>query len=235
MSKYAANAYLAASISFINEIANLCEQVGADVTQVARTLALDSRIGEQAYLTPGIGFGGGCLPKDLQALIAAAERQGYDPALLRAIGAVNELQAGWVVARLAALYDDLSSLTVAVLGLSFKANTFDLRSSPALTVVRLLAERGVRVRTFDPLADEAGRTEVAPYATFCPNAYNAAEGCHALVVATDHAAFQELDLARLGRAMASRVLIDGRNLYDPTMASDAGFSYVGVGRARRAD
>ncbi len=234
MIKYAANTYLAASVSFINEIANICERVGADVSQVARALALDRRIGEHAYLTPGIGFGGSCLPKDLQALLCTAERHGYAPTMLRAIAEVNELQPKQVVGHLTEFFEELAGLTVAVLGISFKADTFDVRSSPALAVIRLLAEEGVRIRAFDPLADETVHAQLALPAELCPDAYSAAEGCDALIVATDHSQFKELDLKRIGRSMKSRVLIDGRNLYQPDDVARAGFSYAGIGRGRRA-
>ena len=235
MIKYAANAYLATSVTFINEIANICERVGADVLQVKLALSLDQRIGEHAYLSPGIGFGGSCLPKDLLALIAIAERHDYTPALLQAIADVNELQPRWVVTRLKASFKKLSDLKVAVLGLSFKGDIFDLRNSPAMAVVRLLAEEGVCVHAFDPFADETTEQAVGSLAELYSDAYSAAEGCQALVVATEHSQFKELDLERLGRVMASRVIIDGRNLYEPAAVAGAGFSYTGIGRAWRAD
>lgn len=233
--KYAANAYLAASISFINEIANICGRVGADVSLVSRALALDRRIGQHAYLAPGIGFGGSCLPKDLRALVCTAQRHGYTPLMLKAITEINELQPRQVVAFLEEIFKDLEGLTVAVLGASFKGDTFDLRSSPALAVIRLLAEEGAHVRAFDPLADHTAGEHVGPLAELYPDAYSAAEGCHALIVATEHSQFRELDLKRLGRSMKSPILIDGRNLFDPDRASRAGFSYIGIGRVRRGD
>ena len=235
MIKYAANAYLAASISFINEIANICERVGADVSQVARALALDRRIGEHAYLKAGIGFGGSCLPKDLRALIATAERHQYQPAMLRAIAQVNELQPRRLLARVREVLGELAGLRIAVLGISFKGDTFDPRSSPALALIQLLAQEGARLRTFDPLADETVKDAVGSLAELLPDAYRAAEGCRAVIVATDHSQFRELDLERLGQGMAARVLIDGRNLYDPDVVARAGFSYVGIGRPWRAD
>ncbi len=233
--KYAANAYLAASVSFINEIANICERAGADVSLVSRALSMDRRIGKHAYLAPGIGFGGGCLPKDLLALISTAERHGYTPPLLKAIVEVNERQPARVVSYLEELFSDLNGLTMAVLGTSFKGGTFDCRSSPALAVIRLLARAGAGVRAFDPLADGTAQRQLGDLAELCPDAYTAAEGCHALIVATDHSQFRDLDLERLGRLMASRVLIDGRNLFDPVRVVSAGFSHISIGRARRGD
>lgn len=235
LAKYAANAFLAASVSFINEIASICERTGADVSVVSRALALDRRIGPHAYLYPGIGFGGSCLPKDLQALISTAESRGYTPRMLQAIGEVNQLQPASVVRSLREIFTDVAGLSVAVLGLSFKGDTFDLRDSPALSVIGLLAKEGAHVRAFDPLADGSAEDEVGELAELFPDAYSAAEGCQALVIATEHSDFAKLDLERLGRLMASRVLVDGRNVIDPAEASRAGFSYIGVGRGRRGD
>lgn len=233
--KYAANAFLATSISFINEIANICERAGADVSLVSRALALDQRIGPHAYLAPGIGFGGSCLPKDMRALIHTAQRHDYDPLMLKAATEVNDLQPGRVISCLEEVFKDVAGLTVAVLGISFKGDTFDTRSSPAVAVIRLLAEEGIQVRAFDPLADETAESLLGDLAELCSDAYGAAEGSDALVVATEHSQFKKLDLARLRRSMRSGMLIDGRNLLDPELVSRAGFSYVGVGRPRRDD
>ena len=235
MIKYAANAYLATSISFINEIANICERVGADVSLVREALMLDRRIGPHAYLTPGIGFGGSCLPKDLHALVAAAEGHGYRPTMLRAVVQVNELQPRWVIGCLEQIFTELPGLTVAVFGISFKADTFDPRSSPAVAVIRLLANEGVHVRAFDPLADATAGEQLQGLAELSSDAYSAATGCHALVFVTAHRQFRELDLERLRRTMKSPVLIDGQNLFEPDTVSRAGFSYIGIGRPRRND
>ena len=233
--KYAANAYLAASVSFINEIANICERTGADISKITETLALDRRIGKEAYLQPGVGFGGSCLPKDLSALIDTAEAEGYTPHLLHAIAEVNELQPLWVIKRLQDVLRDLAGRSVAVLGISFKGGTFDPRCSPALAIIRLLADAGARVHAFDPLADSTAVAFIDSKAELHTDAYSAATGCHAIVIATDHSQFLELDLLRLGRDMESRLFIDGRNLFDAAQVLNAGFSYIGVGRARRDD
>lgn len=235
MAKYAANAYLASSISFMNEIANICERTGADVTVVSKALALDRRIGKHAYLAPGIGYGGSCLPKDLSALVHTAQDNGYTPPMLRAIAEVNELQPVRVLSFLNEVYGSVAGLYVAVLGMSFKGDTFDARTSPALSVIKLLAQAGAHVRAYDPFADESAPKYAGQAAQLVADAYSAVEGCHALVVATEHSAFRSLDLARLGDAMAARVLIDGRNVIDPEAAAEAGFSYIGIGRARRGD
>lgn len=233
MMKYASNTFLAASVSFINEIANICDLVGADVSQVTQALALDHRIGDHAYLSAGIGFGGSCLPKDLRALAATAKGHGYTPAMLNAIIDTNELQPGRVITYLREAFEDLTGLTTCVLGISFKGGTLDLRSSPAVAVIRLLVEEGVRVHAFDPYADDTIHEEVKPPTQLFQDAYSAAAACHALIIATDHSEFRKLDLNKIRQSMKAAVLIDGRNLFEPEAASRAGFSHKGVGRPRR--
>ncbi len=235
VTKYAANAYLAASVSFINEIANICERTGADVMKVTEALHLDRRIGEHAYIEPGIGFGGSCLPKDISALVSTAEHHGYEPKLLKAIMAVNESQPKRIVGYLEERFENLSSLKVAVLGISFKGDTFDVRNSPAVSVIRHLGEAGVRVHAFDPMADRTAEMCVSAMAELHDDAYSAAAGCDAVVIASEHSEFRALDLQRLGSVMASRVLIDGRNVLDPATVTEADFSYIGIGRARRGE
>ena len=235
ITKYAANAYLAASISFSNEIANICERTGADVTKVTEALHLDRRIGKHAYIEPGIGFGGSCLPKDISALVSTAESQGYDPTLLKAIMHVNDAQPRRIVTYLEELFENLSSLKVAVLGISFKGDTFDVRSSPAMSVIRHLGEAGVRVHAFDPMADRTVDMCASAIAELHGDAYSAATGCDAVVISTEHSEFRTLDLQHLGRVMASPIIIDGRNVLDPATVREAGFSYIGIGRARRGD
>ena len=230
--KYAANAYLATSVSFINEIANIAERVGANMTLVSKALALDERIGAHAYLSPGLGFGGSCLPKDLRALVTTAEQHNYDPLLLKAVIETNELQPKRAVAALEEIYGNLEGKPIAVLGLSFKGGTFDARSSPALAVIRALAGKGARVRAFDPLADDSAAQHIGKLAELCANAESAAQGCYALILATDHAEFRDLDLSHVGQSMAARVLIDGRNLLDVETAARAGFAYIAIGHPR---
>lgn len=233
--KYAANAFLATSVSFINEIANICERAGADVSLVSDALKMDRRIGPDAYLSPGIGFGGSCLPKDMRALISSAERLGYDAALLKAVREVNEYQPGHVLAFLEEVFGRVDGLSVAVLGLSFKGDTFDLRSSPALAVVERLVAAGARVRAFDPHADSSTSDHIDGAVELAADAYAAANGCDALIVAAEHSEFRDLDLTRLRGAMRSGVLIDGRNALDGDAAARAGFTYFGIGRPRRGD
>ena len=235
VAKYAANAFLATSVSFINEIANICELTGADVKQVTKVLALDKRIGPHAYLDPGIGFGGSCLPKDLSALAATAEAQGYEPELIRATINVNARQPERIVECLSQMLPSISGITVAVLGISFKGDTFDVRNSPALALIRRLSEEGATVHAFDPFADATAESCTESVAELHDDAYEAVAGCDAAIIATEHSEFRTLDLNRLGERMRSRVLIDGRNLLDPEAARNAGFTYVGIGRGRRGD
>jgi UDPglucose 6-dehydrogenase len=230
--KYAANAYLAASVSFINEIANIAERLGADITQVSKALALDERIGPHAYLAPGIGFGGSCLPKDLRALVTTAERNDYDPRLLKAIIETNDLQPRHVVAAIEELCGSMAGRRIALLGISFKGGTFDARSSPAVSLIKVLMERGAEVHAYDPLADESVAQHLDARTSLHADPASAADGCDAVIVATNHPEFRELDLQRIGRSMARRVLIDGRNVVDPNAAARAGFTYLGIGRPR---
>jgi UDPglucose 6-dehydrogenase len=233
--KYAANAYLATSITFINEIANIAERTGGDISLVANALKLDERIGPHAYLAPGIGFGGSCLPKDTRALAKMAEKQEYTPLFLDAIIETNERQSMKVAAYLEDLYGKVEGLNVAVLGISYKGDIFDSRSSPGVAIIQQLAAKGASVRAFDPLADRTIAQQLPENVELCSDAVSAARECHALIIATDHGVFRELDLARIGSSMSARVLIDGRNLFDYETAAKAGFVYIGIGRPRRGE
>jgi UDPglucose 6-dehydrogenase len=235
LAKYAANAFLATSVSFINEIAGIAEASGADVSVVAEVLRRDKRIGADAYLDAGIGFGGSCLPKDLEALVHTAQVSDESVPLLRAVLETNNARPRRIVDLLSDLFGGLDGLDVAVLGISFKGGTFDARSSPAIAVVEALASAGARVRAYDPYANGATPQRVREIAQVCGDAYSAAEGARALVIATDHDEFRHLDLPRIARSMTSHVLIDGRNIIEPQSATDAGFSYIGAGRPRRGD
>jgi len=228
MIKYASNSFLATKISFINEIANLSEMVGADVAKVAEGMGLDKRIGA-AFLNAGAGYGGSCFPKDVLALIRIAEKEGYDFQILRSVIAVNERQKKGVVARLKRLVGPLEGKTVGVLGLSFKANTDDMRDAVSLDVVDGLKHLGVRVKAYDPAAmDEAARR--LPGLKLVANAYEAARGADAVVILTEWNEFKELDLARLKKLMRAPVLLDARNIYDGAKLRGLGFTYQGIGR-----
>ncbi len=230
MMKYAANAFLPLKISFINEIAGLCEKVGADVTEVARGIGCDSRIG-QRFLGAGLGWGGSCFPKDTAALLSVAAEYGYTMPILQAAREVNQRQRMLLVDKLATALSGLSGRTVAILGLAFKPNTDDVRDSPALELVRLLVARGVCVRVHDPVAMPNARLALQGMkVTFADNPYMAASEADALVLATEWDDYRSLDFIRLAAVMRRPLLVDGRNLYTPADLQLAGFQYLGVGR-----
>lgn len=234
MIKYAANAFLALKISFINEIAGLCEKVGADVTEVARGIGLDSRIGPR-FLAAGLGWGGSCFPKDTAALIAVGKEHGYEMPIVEAARTVNFRQRERVVEKLQEALKGVRGRTVGVLGLAFKPGTDDVREAPALDVVRLLLERGAHVRVHDPVAMANARAalaniEEASEVEFVEDPYQLARNADALVLATEWREYRELNLERLAQLMRTPVLVDGRNLFAPEEARRAGFTYLGVGR-----
>ena len=229
--KYAANAFLAMKVSFINGIANLCQRVGADVTDVIEGMSYDRRIGGD-HLTPGPGWGGSCFPKDTSALIRLAEDHGYDFALLREVVAANEEQFEHVAARaMAAAGGVVAGAKIAVWGLTFKAGTDDLRDSPAIAVIRRLRARGAKVAAYDPTRPDADDPALAGLGLeLCDDPYSACQDATCLVLLTEWPEFAGADLAKAASSMASPALIDGRNLFDPAAARDAGFTYEGIGR-----
>ena len=227
--KYASNAFLALKISFINEMANLCEEVGADVIELARAVGLDGRIGRK-FLHPGPGYGGSCFPKDTHALLRIAQEHG---AILRSIEAAVEINAAQKARMVKKIRDamggDLAGKTIGALGLTFKPETDDIRESPALSILPLLAEKGARIQAHDPEGmANAGRE--CPEFRFVANAYEAAAGADALVLFTEWNQYRSLDLERIMAAMRTPLFIDLRNVYDPARLKQAGFVYVGVGR-----
>jgi UDPglucose 6-dehydrogenase len=228
MVKYASNAFLATRISFINEIANICDKLGADVKVVAQGMGLDKRIGS-SYLDAGLGYGGSCFPKDLKALEWMASIHGAHPQLLRAVMEINRDQRRMIVQRLRDLLGTLDGRVIGVLGLSFKPGTDDVRDAPALEVARLLAGTGARVRGYDPAAMERA-SSVLPALEICADAYTVADGADALVVCTEWNEFKQLDMERVRGLLRYPVLIDGRNLYDPDRMRELGFLYYGIGR-----
>jgi UDPglucose 6-dehydrogenase len=230
MIKYASNAFLATKISFINEIASICEKLGADVKTVARGMGLDRRIGT-AFLEAGLGFGGSCFPKDVKALAHMAAVNGCHPQLLRAVLEINRDARRSVIWKLRERLGSLEGRLVGILGLSFKPNTDDLRESPALDIIHLLRTEGARLQVFDPEAMDKARA-VVKGVEFCDDAYGAAAGAEALLLVTDWNEFKQLDMARIKRLMANPLLIDGRNIYDRTKLRRLGFDYYGVGRGQ---
>ncbi len=228
MIKYASNAFLATRISFINEMANICEALGADVKEVATGMGYDARIGH-GYLDAGVGYGGSCFPKDVNALTYMAEIKGRHPQLLRAVMDINDDQRRQVVRKLDKALDGVRGRTIGLLGLAFKPNTDDMREAPAAHIARMLESAGARVRGYDPVAKEVAR-RMLPQLKLLDNAYDLAEGCDALVVVTDWNEFKNLDLARIRELMTGNVIIDGRNIYEPEQMANLGFYYRGIGR-----
>ncbi len=233
MIKYASNAFLATRISFINEIAAICEKVGADVKEVAAGMGMDKRIG-RAFLDAGIGFGGSCFPKDVKALTWMAEINGCHPQLLRAVMEINRDQRRQVLVKLREMLGTVRGKTVGLWGLAFKPNTDDVREAPSFDVIHLLQTEGAHIRAFDPVAMENAR-RAHQDVTFCEDAYAVAEQADALVLVTEWNEFKQVDMARVAKAMRNKLLIDGRNIYDPVRMAQYGFTYCGMGRSARAE
>ena len=229
MVKLASNAFLATKISFINEIANVCEETGADVVEVARGMGLDNRIGPK-FLQAGIGFGGSCFPKDVTALKQLAGNSGYHFQLLNSVIEVNELQKRRVIAKLEKHLGRLVDKEIALLGLAFKPNTDDMREASSLVLSSRLQAAGAHVRAYDPVAEGEARKLIRGV-EFKASALEAVEGADAVVLVTEWPEFAELDLSEVAAAMRGNLLVDGRNLYDPALVRDAGLVYEGIGRA----
>ena len=233
VTKYAANAMLASRISFMNEIARLCENVGADVANVRRALGTDSRIGHP-FLFPGVGYGGSCFPKDIRALLKTASDAGVKLELIEATERVNEAQKVYLVSKIRGHFGDgLKGKSLAIWGLAFKPRTDDMREAPALALIHALIEEGVSVRVYDPEAmDEARRhlASVEADVTYCAKSYEACDGADGLVLVTEWNEFREPDFDRIRDLLKDPVIFDGRNIYNPDKLKDLGFSYFGVGR-----
>jgi UDPglucose 6-dehydrogenase len=228
LTKYAANAFLATKISFINEIANLCDRIGCDVHDVARALGMDNRIGKK-FLHPGPGFGGSCFPKDTSALLSIARKYDYDALIVDAVVRVNQRQRELMVPKIEKLVGDLRGKTIAVLGLAFKPGTDDMRDAPSVDIIRVLLERGAAVRAYDPIAMNAAR-ESLPNITYVEDEYEAVEGADALVFMTEWNQFRALNMERVHELMRTPRIADLRNIYEPEAMTELGFEYVGVGR-----
>ena len=225
--KYAANAFLATKITFINEIADLCEKLGADVQEVARGVGLDNRIGAK-FLHPGPGFGGSCLPKDILALVKTGQDQAAPLRIVETVLAVNDARKRAMARKVAAALGNLRGKTIAVLGLTFKPNTDDMREAPSIPLITALQDFGARVRAYDPVGTEQARGLLADV-TFCDGPYACANGADAVVIVTEWEQFRALDLDRLKATMASPVVIDLRNIYPAREITKRGFVYHGVG------
>ncbi len=229
MIKYASNAFLATRISFINEIARICERVDADVKVVSEGMGMDRRIGP-LFLDAGIGYGGSCFPKDVKALARMAETLGYHPELLDAVMEINLDQRTMVVEKLREVLGGLRDQEIGILGLAYKPNTDDVREAPAIDVIEHLQQRGAHIRAYDPKAMPVLKRTVNSIA-YCEDPYAVAEGADALLIVTEWDEFRGLDLDRLKRVMRRPVIVDGRNIYDPVVMREHGFVYRGVGRS----
>jgi UDPglucose 6-dehydrogenase len=231
MIKYASNSFLAMKIGFANEMANICERVGADITEVMSGIGLDSRIGT-AFLNAGIGWGGSCFGKDVKSLLHTAKEYGYQSRLLEATLEVNHSQRQLVIQKLQEKLFIIKGRTIGLLGLAFKAHTDDLRDAPSLQIAERLMQLGARVRAYDPIAMEVCKAQYpALRITYCEDALSVADKADALVLITEWPEFRELPLAALVQRMSHAVMIDGRNLFPPAEARSAGFDYTGIGRA----
>ena len=226
--KYACNAFLATKITFINEIANLCDKVGADVHQIAKAMGLDGRISPK-FLHPGPGYGGSCFPKDTQALCSIAASYGYEFKLLNGVISANKRQRELMVEKIKRLVGGLKGKQIGILGLAFKQNTDDIRESSSIDIVQLLLKEGAKIKCFDPLAMDNAK-KILPNLTYCQDEYETAQECDALVIATEWNQFRNLDLLRIKELLKSPILLDLRNLYEPVQLKDLGFIYEGVGR-----
>jgi UDPglucose 6-dehydrogenase len=230
MIKYAANAFLAMKIGFANEMANICERVGAEATEVMLGIGLDSRIGAK-FLNPGVGWGGSCFSKDIHALLSTAREYGYESRLLQASLDVNTAQRQLVIQKLQEKLRILKGRTIGLLGLAFKPDTDDLRDAPSLQIAERLLQMGARVKVYDPIAMNVCREQRPELRVrYCDSARETAVDADALVVVTEWQEFRALDLRMLAGVMASPILVDGRNIFLPQQAADAGFDYAGVGR-----
>ena len=227
--KYAANAMLATKISFMNEVANLCELVGADVDQVRKAIGADRRIGS-SFLFPGVGYGGSCFPKDVKAVIRSASDHGYDFRILGAVDAVNQKQKERLVGKMQQHFGSLSGKTIALWGLAFKPRTDDMREAPAIPIIERLLEKGAKVRAFDPAAAPVAKKIFDNRIALCERSYDALNGADALAIVTEWNEFREPDFDKMKSLLKSPVVFDGRNIYAPEQMRALGFTYFSIGR-----
>ncbi len=223
--KYVSNCFLATKISFVNEIANICDKLGVDVTEITNSVGLDKRIG-RSFFNAGIGYGGSCLPKDISALIHLSRSKGYEPKLLGSVSEVNGSQAGYFINKIVAELGGIKGKRIAILGVTFKPETDDLRESPALKLIKILKKAGARITAYDPV-HKGKMIEGVKVKT---EVYSALRGSEAVVVCTEWPEFRQLDFKKVMRIMKTPIFCDGRNIYDPRFMKELGFSYTGIGR-----
>ncbi|MBU1726126.1 MAG: UDP-glucose/GDP-mannose dehydrogenase family protein [Candidatus Omnitrophica bacterium] len=228
--KHSSNAFLATKISFINAISKICDKVGADVKEVAQGMGLDKRIGP-SFLNAGAGYGGSCFPKDLDAFINISEKMGYDFNLLKAVKEINEDQREFIFQKIKKSLWIVKGKTVAVLGLSFKPNTDDIRSAPSIDIIKRLQEEGAKIHVYDPQSIEKAKA-VLDKVHFCKDPYEACKGAECLLVITEWNEFKELDFIKVKKLLKRPLIVDGRNIYEPQKLEKIGFTYVGIGRGK---
>ena len=232
MIKYASNAFLATKISFMNELADLCECVGADVKEVAAGMGYDARIGRH-FLDAGLGWGGSCFPKDVKALSYMAKENGLSPRILDSVTDVNYERRAWAVQQISEMVGGLEGKTIGLFGLAFKPNTDDMREAPSIDIVEILLRSGAKVRAYDPVASEVARP-ILPAVEMFADPYHMAAGCDGVMVVTEWNEFKQLDLDQLKSVLKRPVVFDGRNIYDPALMKEKGFQYRAIGRGSRA-
>ena len=230
MIKHASNSFLATKISFINAVSQICDRVGADVLKVAEGMGLDKRIGRQ-FLDAGIGYGGSCFPKDVDAFVRLAEKNGYDFSLLKSVRLINDQQRRWFVHFIEEKLWNIKDKTIGVWGIAFKPNTDDIRNSAAIEIIRMLQAEGAKIKAYDPKAREHAHKELKGV-RLCEDAYEAAEDCDCLILLTEWAEFKDINFRQVHAAMRQPVVFDGRNFLDARAMEDIGFEYYGIGRGR---
>jgi UDPglucose 6-dehydrogenase len=227
--KYAANSILATRISFMNEIANVCELVGADVDQVRKAIGADRRIGT-SFLFPGVGYGGSCFPKDVKAMLKSSHDKGYDFRILRAVEEVNDCQKGRLVAKMESHFGALEGRAIALWGLAFKPRTDDMREAPAIPIIERLLSLGATVRAYDPEAGPTAKRLFGERITLCEKSYDTLAGADALAIVTEWNEFREPDFKKMRQLLKAPVVFDGRNIYTPEHMRALGFTYFSIGR-----
>jgi UDPglucose 6-dehydrogenase len=226
--KHASNSFLATKISFINTISRICDKVGADITEVARGMGLDKRIGPH-FLDAGIGYGGSCFPKDVDAFIKISEKIGYDFGLLKEVKKINQRQKDLFLEKIKDTLWIIKDKTIGILGLAFKPNTDDIRNAPSLDIIKALQLEEARIKVYDPQAMKKAQ-ELLGKTKFCKDPYQASAACDCLLIITEWDEFKELDFSKIKKLMKRPIIIDGRNIYEPKKMKKLGFKYVGIGR-----
>ena len=226
--KHASNSFLAMKISYINAIANICEKAGADIRKVADGMGYDGRIGRD-FLNAGIGFGGACLPKDLQAFVGITQKLGYDFELLKVVEKINHEQREFLVNKVRDAIWNIKGKTIGILGLAFKANTDDMRNAPSIEIIQMLQSEEARIKVYDPVAIPVAKG-ILKEVTYCKDPYETAIGCDALVILTEWEEFKKIDLKKIKRLMKAPIIIDGRNIFEPEKMKRLGFIYKSIGR-----